>query len=502
MLDPVINTSAAATAAPEFAEPAPPGGVLDAQGPGAEPFAALPDGARAFHGGGSDWQRRFNDIFGAPDHRLYDTQGPQGNPGTQLKAPPAPAVPGKPLDVQTLEKLNQTAQGFFKRNTVPSKGYDELRQDLAGAQAHFKAATEALKAGDYPKAEKHLRALGFPLPAPGAGVGMVSHELTLTAILLGHPVKFEKNDAWTPQGGLTWGKGGKQELNDLQGYAVNAALVNRLAAARGGVSNPPTEAQLVQYMTDLAHPAKGGKAPAAKDVMEAASQITNGMIVHYSSVAGVRDPVYGANPNTRHYFKDDSGRFHEFASQQEAMKAANAGGKPVTIRPLPTHSPDAWSDIASPGMRAGRYIGDCESKVYLQTRLLTSAGFTSLGSVDVQNTAVGHGHMFGVFKAPDGTIWVTSNEAFSQVKASDPKAGVTQADLDSTLKAMTAEVFHVEPNFKGETDLSDFRFATAATANLSGSNAAVDSIRRSSELNQMGRTEALIAPPPPKPAKP
>lgn len=465
MLDPVIRTTAFATTAPELAEHAPPG-LLDPRGPAAEPSAAVQDGPSLFHGGGPDWQRRFDDIFGTPDHRLYDTQGPQGTPGTQIKA--AAAAPGKPLDVQTMEKLNQTAQGYFKRNTFPSKGYDDLRQDLAGAQAHFKAATDALKAGDYPKAERHLRALGFPLPAPGTGVGMVSHELKLTAILLGQPVKFGKNDAWSPQGELKWGKGGKQDLNDLQGFAVNAALVNRLAAAPGGVSNPPTEAQLLQYMHDLAHPAKGGKAPAAKDVMQAASQITDGMIVHYSSVAGAKDPVYGANPGTR----------------------------------PPTHSPDAWSDIASPGMRAGRYIGDCESKVYLQTRLLTSAGFTSLGSVDVQNTAVGHGHMFGVFKAPDGTVWITSNEDFRQVKASDPKAGVTQADLDSTLKDMTAEVFHVEPNFKGETDLSDFRFATAATATVSGSNAAVDSIRRSTELNRMGRTEVLIAPPPAPPPKP
>jgi hypothetical protein len=35
--------------------------------------------------------------------------------------------------------------------------------------------------------------------------------------------------------------------------------------------------------------------------------------------------------------------------------------------------------------RAGRYIGDCESKVYMQTRLRTAARFTSIGSVDVQH---------------------------------------------------------------------------------------------------------------------
>jgi hypothetical protein len=495
MLHPAITT-AVCPASPEFGD-LPPPGPLDSQGPGTEPFGGLQDGVSQFNGGGFDWQRRFNDIFGKPDYRLYDTQGPQGNPGTQAPA----AKPSPPLDVQALDKLNQAAQGFFKRNTFPAKGHDELRQDLIGAQAHFKAAIEALKGGDYAKAEQHLRALGFPLPAAGTGVGMATSELVHTAILLGHPVKFVKDDAWNLQGSVTWGKGGSQVLNDLHGFAVNAALVNKLAASSpSGVSNPPTEAQLTKHMQQLAQPGKGGKAPAANDVMEAASQITNGMIVHYSS-AGAKDPVYGANPGTRHYFKDDTGRFHEFATQQEALKAANAGGKRVPVLPLPTRSPDAWSDIASPGMRAGRYIGDCESKVYLQTRLLTSAGFTSLGSVDVQN-ANDHGHMFGVFKAPDGTVWVTSNEDFRQVKASDPKAGVTQADLDRTLKVLTAEVFHVVPNFKGETDLSDFKFATAATANVGGSNAAVDSIRRSTELNQMGRTEVLITPPPAPSTKP
>ena len=61
-------------------------------------------------------------------------------------------------------------------------------------------------------------------------------------------------------------------------------------------------------------------------------------------------------------------------------------------------SPDQWSDVTSQGApRAGRYIGDCESKVYMQTRLLTAAGFTSLGSVDVQHGG-GIGHMLGVFR--------------------------------------------------------------------------------------------------------
>src|SRR4029077_4334425 len=98
---------------------------------------------------------------------------------------------------------------------------------------------------------------------------------------------------------------------------------------------------------------------------------------------------------------------------------------------------------------------------YLQTRLLTEAGFTSVGIVDVQRAGGHPGHMFGVFKASDGTVWVTSNQDFKQVTASDPKKGVTQADLDTTLRTMTAGVYGVKPDSKGGFDLHDFKFTAA-----------------------------------------
>jgi hypothetical protein len=127
----------------------------------------------------------------------------------------------------------------------------------------------------------------------------------------------------------------------------------------------------------------------------------------------------------------------------------------------------------------------------MQTRLLTAAGFTSLGSVDVQGGRIGH--MLGVFKAPDGTTWVTSNQDFRQVSPSDAKVGVTQADLDATVRQVTGEVYHTQ-------DLRGYRFSSAATANLpTTGDPAVDSIRHSTEMGMMRRTEALIPPPPPPP---
>lgn len=429
---------------------------------------------------------------------LYDTQGPGSQGGPQLAAP---AKPGAPMDLQQMEKLNAAAQSYDVRK---APGNDEkLRDDLRDAKRHFNAAFDALKAGDYKQAANQFRYLGFPLPLRPSEFGLTPQQGT-TALLLGARVVTGANGGFKLDGGLRWGANGFQPLNDLNSFAANAFMLERIGSAAGGVSNPPTEAQVTQYMRDYVHPPKGTAVPTTQEILKAASDITGGMIIHYSS-AGKSDPVYGDNPNRRFYYKDAGGQPHDFGSQADALKAAQEGKPPIgkgeKVTPLIARSPDEWSDVASPGSRSGRYVGDCESKVFVQTRLLAAAGFTSLGSVDVQH-GNSSGHMFGVFKAPDGTIWVTSNEEFKQVLPAKADNGVvTQAQLDHTLRLMTAELYHVEPNFKGDLDLSDFTFAAAATANLHGTGAQpTDSIRRSTELNQMGATEVLIAPAAPAPA--
>ena len=384
---------------------------------------------------------------------LYQSQG-AGSTTAQQAA--TPAKPGKPIDVAQMEALNGRVQSF----NVARSPVDH--QQLQDAQQHFQDATDALKAGDYKKAEAELRTLGFPLPAAG---GQLSTAAQTSAILLGStPVHADRGGGWHTDS-VRWGARGNQALNDMNSFAANAKMINRLASAPGGVSNPPTETQVTQYMHDLTNPPKGKPQPTSQQVMQAASDITGGMIMHYSS-AGRQDPVYNANPSPHAFYKDRAGKIHEFGSVADAQKAAAAARAHKSpdapagrINQMIARSPDQWSDVTSQGApRAGRYIGDCESKVYMQTRLLTSAGFTSLGSVDVQH-AGGTGHMFGVFKAPDGTTWVTSNEDFRQVSPSNAKVGVTQADLDATLKTMTGELYHTQ-------NLSGFRFSSAATANL------------------------------------
>ncbi|WKA30069.1 hypothetical protein [Bradyrhizobium roseum] len=416
---------------------------------------------------------------------LYQSQG-AGNTNAQKAAP---ARPGTPIDVAQMETLNSRVQSFnVKRSPVD-------HQQLKDAQQHFQAATDALKAGDYKKAEAELNTLGFPLPKGGGQLGDAART---SAILLGTPVHGRKDGGW--QAG-TMSEATQQAMKDMNGFAANAKMINRLASAPGGVSNPPTEAQVTQYMRDLANPPKGRPQPTSQQVMQAAGDITGGMIMHYSA-AGRQDPIYDGNPTPRAFYKDRAGRTHEFPSLADAKTAATAArahrspdAPSGRINQMIARSPDQWSDVTSQGApRAGRYIGDCESKVYMQTRLLTSAGFTSVGSINVQRPD-GIGHMLGVFKAPDGTTWVTSNEDFRQVSPSNAKAGVTQADLDATVHQMTGEVYHTR-------DLRAYTFSSAATANLpTTGDPAVGSIRRSSEMGMMRRTEVLIPPPPPPPAQ-
>ena len=262
---------------------------------------------------------------GAP---LYQSTGAGSNAGPQVAAP---VTPGKPLDVAQMEALNRRVQAF----KVAGSPVDP--QDLKDGQKHFQAATDALKAGDYKKAESELSALGFPLPAAG---GQLSNAATVSAVLLGTPVRATGGGGWQT-GPITVGARGNQALNDMNGYAANAAMINRLASAPGGVSNPPTEAQVTQYMRDLANPPKGQPQPTAQQVMEASSEITNGMIMHYSS-AGRGDPVYNANPTPRAFYRDSSGTIHEFTSVADAQKAAKA--KPAaTRRSHPAPSSRGWT---------------------------------------------------------------------------------------------------------------------------------------------------------------
>ena len=125
---------------------------------------------------------------------LYQSQGAGSTTAQQA----APAKPGQPIDVAQMEALNRRVQSF----NVARSPVDH--QQLQDAQKHFQDATDALKAGDYKKAEGELRALGFPLPAAGR---QTSNATAISAILLGTPVHAQRGGGWQMDP-IRWGARG------------------------------------------------------------------------------------------------------------------------------------------------------------------------------------------------------------------------------------------------------------------------------------------------------
>src|SRR5262249_2422757 len=78
---------------------------------------------------------------------LHQSQAAGSSAGQQVATL---AKPGKPLDVAQMEALNRRVQGFNV------KGSPVDHQQLKDGQKHFQDATDALKAGDYKKAEREL----------------------------------------------------------------------------------------------------------------------------------------------------------------------------------------------------------------------------------------------------------------------------------------------------------------------------------------------------------
>ena len=229
-------------------------------------------------------------------------------------------------------------------------------------------------------------------------------------------------------------------------------------------------------------------------VMQAASDITGGMIMHYSS-AGRTDPVYNANPTPHAFYKDRSGQIDEFPSvvdAQKAAKAARAHKSPDApagrITQLNARSPDQWSDVSSQGApRAGRYVGDCESKVYMQTRL-------HRGRLHVarQRRHAARGRHRPHVRRVQGARRHDLGHVERGVPSGEPEQCQGGRDAGRPRRDVAHDDRPAVPHPKSER----IKFSAAATANLpTTGNPPVNSIRHSTELGMMGRSEVLIVPP-------
>lgn len=337
----------------------------------------------------------------------------------QPAQPPPP--PGPPADMQRLTQLRTTADGTNGNpRYVSAARQAEIRATLRNAE-------QASQRGDYAAAAAAYRDLGFPVTLGGAQ----DPRTWETAYVLGAVGARDVphgHGAWRGDA-LRLGARGNQTLNDLNSFAHNAVMMDAMTRANiGAVSNPPTQAQARAFM---AHVARTGNSTA---VMQAASMMTAGMINHYSS-AGARNPSYGP----RLYTFNAHGQHFEFTSQAAARRAQQQHGVRGGLRIV--EAPGDWSRAMSLPQRAGRRIGDCENKEYLMHQLTAAAGFSSVGSVNVQ----GHGatgHTLGVVRDPSGRTFVTSNEQFYEVRGTGPNGAVTNANVEATAQQAIRDLYH------------------------------------------------------------
>ena len=399
---------------------------------------------------------------------LYDRKTPGGTQTAQLKAPP-PIAPGKPIDVQQMEALNKTVQNF----NVKSGPDGVTAKELSDAQRHFQAATDALKAGDYKKAEQELSQLGFPLPAPGSGQSL-KREAKITAALLGIT------------GPIAWGKGGSQALNDVNGFAANAIMLNRMATApavcqtrRPKRRSPDTCAIWLTLPRALRRPrARPCKPPATSPTAPSCT------------TARPAKPIR-CTARTR--------------SRVRSTRILRAGFTTSTRRKPLTKPRQPATRRSRPAARSTRCIpvrptSGATSRRRARVRAATSA--TARARLFCRPPAHGsrlhvRGHRGRAARRRPPWSHVRCVQGarrhslghvqpgFQAGHCGGPKKGVTQADLDTTLRTMTAGVYGVRPS-KGVLDLHDFKFTAAATANLKSGSVAIDSIRRTSELNMLG----------------
>lgn len=385
-------------------------------------------------------------------------------------APLEPSVvpPPPPPDFASLHRLTQAADAFTpSEDTVPAARAAEIR-------AHLHAAETAIESGDYRTAAAEYAALGFPLPAGDEHPSAIAFD---TAEMIGGA------DVTDDGVELHRGPHGNQRLNDLDGFAANARMMAALEDAGIHPSgNPPTREEALAYMQHVAHES-GGDPHAAT---EASRMLIEGMVVHYSA-AGEDNPVYPSD-GVRYVLLTDPvvGERQSFASRSEALAAAHELGlEPSDVHAIRTHVPSDWDEAMSIGTHAGRHVGDCENKLYLQNQLLTAAGFTSIGSVSVDHGE--HDHALGVLRAPNGQVYVTSNADSLEVHGTGRDGAVTEGDITRAVEDATRATYGLGPNG----GLGEFAFSYGAEPESSSSEPGVEAARRASE-NELLETDELL----------
>ncbi len=321
------------------------------------------------------------------------------------------------------------------------------------------AALTALRNGDDQTARAAFARLGLPLPSPLPDGYQLSDQQRRTAIVLGavtvrydHPNDLENTGFSTS--GWRIGAHGNQQLNVIQGLAQNAITMDEMAklgVTPAPLQNPPTEAQAMDYARRLQQ--KYPNDPGAR--MRAIGQFIEGTMVHYSS-AGLNKDLSYDGATTRHFVMDRSTTpptRRDFPNQASARDwARDHGLSPNAARSIRGSVPNEWADVDGHTRRSGqtevgdfggRHVADCETKQYVAFRMAEAAGLTAIGSIGVQGA--GTGHAIGVVQAPNGQVFITSNEEITQVTGTGPNGAVTHADIMQASEDATRRVYHIDP---------------------------------------------------------
>lgn len=392
------------------------------------------------------------------------TGGTNGTTTTPPAAAPSADAP--------LRRMEQAANRTRLR---PVDGFI-TQQQIDDVQAQISRARTATQNGDYRTAEDAYRQLGYPVDvADMQNLPADQRDRALrTAAVLGRVNVTTNDDGSWQVSNMQLGRGGDQTLNDLNGLAANAHMMAEMD--RAGVSpatNPPSEAEMDRYMQTVA--ANNPNDPQA--VADAAGTVVDGTFVHYSS-AGRNNPTYGRD-GRRYVFIDSNGQRQSFDSQRAALDAARADGTPSSrVSAIETRVPNSRADAFRHGTRAGRTIGDCENKAYLYNRLLSSAGWTPVGAVNVQHGR--SGHQLGVLRAPGGEVFVTSNQDNYRVQGTGPNGQVTQADLHGVSEQAIRDVYN-----RPTGSLDGFDFYYGREVSTPGAEPGTEALRRASENRSM-----------------
>jgi hypothetical protein len=140
-----------------------------------------------------------------------------------------------------------------------------------------------------------------------------------------------------------------------------------------------------------------------------------------------------------------------FRSGAELARGLRAHPQAQVVR-IPSHVPDgamndAWADIIAPARRtvAGMHEADCESfarAAALLTEALAADGFALLGYIE----ALGGkptGHASAVIGAPDGSVWLSTNDELRQAPDRDSDGRTTHAEIMQAAAEIVGDVYNL-----------------------------------------------------------